>query len=235
MPFLNLNKTFNHQGWHLIALLLLVFLLHWYAQTHVGMTSGGLWGLSTTEWMLLTVIIPVLHQVYVMLCWRIELYQKGISKSFGKRGFTLYKIGFAILILLRPVTLILLAVSNQGTIRMASYLAYTIAVILLIPSLYLFYSVKTYFGINRAFGIDHFYPDEYKTMGFVRKGIFKFTSNGMYLFGFLILWVPGILLKSEAAIALAIFSHIYIWVHYYCTERPDMKSIYGKENRGTAG
>jgi len=25
---------------------------------------------------------------------------------------------------------------------------------------------------------------------------------------------------------VALFSHLYIWVHYYFTERPDMKIIY---------
>jgi len=26
---------------------------------------------------------------------------------------------------------------------------------------------------------------------------------------------------------VAAFSHIYIWVHFYVTERPDMRRIYG--------
>jgi len=30
-----------------------------------------------------------------------------------------------------------------------------------------------------------------------------------------------------AALAAALFQHACIWVHYYCTEKPDMELIYG--------
>ena len=49
----------------------------------------------------------------------------------------------------------------------------------------------------------------------------------MYIYGFLILYIPGLLLLSKAALLVAIFNHIFIWAHYYFTERPDMKKIYG--------
>jgi len=75
-------------------------------------------------------------------------------------------------------------------------------------------------------GIDHFYPEKYKNETFVKKGIFRYTDNGMYIFGFFILWIPGILLQSKAALLAALFNHIYIWVHYYFTELPDIKEIY---------
>ena len=54
-----------------------------------------------------------------------------------------------------------------------------------------------------------------------------YTSNGMYVFGFFLIWFPGLWYASLAALAAALFSHLYIWVHYYCTERPDMLRIYG--------
>ena len=41
------------------------------------------------------------------------------------------------------------------------------------------------------------------------------------------LWVPAFLFQSMAAMVIAAFSHAYIWVHYYATEKPDMKRIYG--------
>ena len=50
----------------------------------------------------------------------------------------------------------------------------------------------------------------------------------MYKFVFLLLWIPGILFQSKAALIAALFQHIYIWIHYYFTELPDMKFIYGK-------
>jgi len=119
----------------------------------------------------------------------------------------MFKIGFAILILLRPISISLLALSNSNTMQLDKISCYVLAAILLIPSLYLFYSVKKYFGIERAFGIDHFYPQKFKDVPIVNQGIFKYTSNGMYKYGFLILWIPGLVLQSKAAIAVALFSH----------------------------
>ena len=49
----------------------------------------------------------------------------------------------------------------------------------------------------------------------------------MYTVGFLILWAPAVALASGPALLLAAFNHAYIWVHYLCTERPDMRRIYG--------
>ena len=87
-------------------------------------------------------------------------------------------------------------------------------------------SVKRYFGFKRAFGVDHFDPS-YRSVPFVKKGIFRFTGNGMYTFGFFLLWIPGLWYASISALCVALFNHLYIWVHYYSTELPDIKRIYG--------
>ena len=92
--------------------------------------------------------------------------------------------------------------------------------------IYLFYSVIRYFTIKRAYGIDHF--DKNYSEPYVKGGIFRYKDNGMYVYGLLILYLPGLLLLSKAALIVALFNHVYVWVHYYCTERPDMKVIYGK-------
>ncbi len=102
-----------------------------------------------------------------------------------------------------------------------------LSVFLLIPVIYLFYSIKKYFGIDRAFGIDHFEPEKLKIIPMVNRGIFKYTSHGMYMFGFFTFWIIGFLFMSKAALLIALFSHIYIWIHYYYTEKPDMDYIYG--------
>ena len=56
---------------------------------------------------------------------------------------------------------------------------------------------------------------------------FRFIPNSMYTVGFFALWIPALLAGSKAALLAAAFNHAYIWVHYACTERPDMKRIYG--------
>ena len=82
--------------------------------------------------------------------------------------------------------------------------------------------------MDRVAGIDHF-DERHRNEPLVKKGIFRFTSNSMYSFGFLTLWVIAIAGASWAALIVALFSHAYIWVHYFCTERPDMNVIYGSE------
>lgn len=224
-------KILKYQQWHILMVTGLVFLIFFYVKTDTTFLDGEFWGLSTLNWLILTLLVPVLHQVYVLICWRLELHYQGISKRFGKKGFGLYKIGFAILILSRPATIILLAISNAMSLEMDPIFSYVISGILVLPAIYLAYSVKKYFGIDRAFGIDHFYPQKFKNAPMVRQGIFKYTANAMYVYGFLILWVPGILLQSKAALLAALFNHIYIWVHYYFTELPDMNIIYGKDDQ----
>jgi hypothetical protein len=49
----------------------------------------------------------------------------------------------------------------------------------------------------------------------------------MYLLIFLALWAIALYFRSHAALVAALFQHAYIWVHYGCTERPDMELIYG--------
>lgn len=221
-------KLFEQQLWHILILFFLLCGLYFYTSLAPTSLDGDLLGIKTSIWFILACLSPIVHQIYVVVCWRSEFYYKSISNRFGARGFKLYKIGFVILILSRLVTILILAISNENSIQIDIAHRYLAAIILLIPSVYLFYSVKKYFGMNRAFGLDHFYPEEVKKIPFVKEGIFKYTSNGMYTFGFLILWVPGILLASKAALSVALFSHLYIWVHYFFTELPDIKVIYKK-------
>lgn len=224
-------KIFKYQFWHLLSLVILLSTLFYFVnKDEIETLYGGIWYVETYNWLLFAIAAPIVHQIYVLICWRSELYYQSISKLFGKKaGFILYKIGFAILIFLRLVTIVILAISNEGTLYINPYLSYGLAALFAIPVIYLFYSVKKYFGMDRAFGIDHFEPEKSKDLPMVKKGIFKYTSNGMYEYGFLILWIPALLFLSKAALLVALFQHIYIWVHYYFTELPDMKFIYGKK------
>lgn len=124
-----------------------------------------------------------------------------------------------------------LAAANAGTLPLHPLAAVTLSLLLSLPVIYLFYSLRTWFGFKRAFGIDHF-DSSYRSRPLVREGIFRFTPNAMYVAGLLVLWIPGLLLRSQAALAVAVFSHLFIWGHYFCTEKPDMEYIYGSpENR----
>ncbi len=212
---------------HFSILFLLLMGLCYLYHADPSMEKGAVFGVSTRAWFIVSVCIPVVHQFYVMVLWRLELFHKTISRTFGNSGFFYFKVGFTLLILLRPVSIIILALSNSDSMAINPIVRYLGALILVLPGIYLGYSIKRYFGIDRAFGKDHFYPNEAKDWPLVNQGIFKYASNSMYVFGFMALWVPGLVLESKAALAVAFFSHVYIWVHYYFTEKPDMELIYG--------
>jgi len=223
---------FEKQGWHYIFLI--VLLLGVYFLAAGGVLSGQLWGVSTQTWLWIAIATPVLHQIVVALLWRAELYHHKMTEWFGDKAFSIYKVIFTILFVGRPVTLILLGISNANTLNLNPVISYSIAVILFIPFAYTMYSVVHYFGMDRAYGIDHFDPSIYKSKPFVQQGMFKYTSNAMYKFGFLGLWVIGFAFLSKAVLLAAAFNHLYIWVHYYFTELPDIRHIYGDQPKESA-
>ena len=182
-------------------------------------------GLSTTLWLWLAVGFAVAHQMTVWFCWRTQLHLSLLTRALGDSGFTVYAVLFSILGISRVLAVFVLAISNRDTFSLDLTTLRILALFAAIPAVYLFYSVNRYFGLKRAFGIDHF-DASYRSLPFVTKGIFRFTSNGMYIFGFFLLWVPGLWYASIAGLFVALFSHLYIWVHYYSTELPDIQRIY---------
>jgi len=218
-------KLLEKQGWHLVVLLLLLIGVYYYIQLDQTFLTGSLWNIDTKVWLTLALGIPIVHQVYVLFCWRLELHYKLLSKTFGKNAFKIYAFGFFVLFVSRIVFIIFLADSNKDTFQINPILKYTILFFISVLAVYAFYSVKVYFGMDRAAGLDHF-ELEIRKLQFINKGIFKYTNNGMYIYAFLIIYVPSFLYQSKSAFIVAVFSHLYIWVHYYCTELPDIKIIY---------
>ncbi|MEA2097443.1 MAG: methyltransferase [Candidatus Cloacimonadota bacterium] len=218
-------KVLEKQLWHLISLVILIYGITVLVNNST--LDGEFWGITTKSWLIYSVGIAIVHQVYVLIIWRLELYYSLISKIFGKAGFTLYAVGFSIMFILRLLFIIALGISSKNSMALNPVISYSLAILLSMIVIYLLYSVLRYFGFKRAYGIDHF-DRSFGDLPFVKKGIFRFSNNAMYKFGLLILWIPGLLLFSKPALIAALFQHIYIWVHYYFTELPDMKHIYGK-------
>ena len=167
---------------------------------------------------------PVVHQVFVWLAWRFELQHSTISRTIG---FPAYVKIFFILFGSRFISLIFLAWVDTGSLGLEATSQIVLTVALCVPGIYAMYSVKRYFGMLRASGADHFDP-KYRNMPLVKKGIFRFTSNGMYLYAFLLFWAIAIGFNSAAGVVVAAFSHACIWVHFFATEKPDMEYLYGK-------
>jgi protein-S-isoprenylcysteine O-methyltransferase Ste14 len=217
---------FERQWLHAAALTALLVGAWFLARGCPCFHRGEVWGISTWTWFWLAVDVAIAHQVFVALFWRVRLHTDAVPRLFGSYGFEVYAAVFTALILARPVIITILAVSSEGSLVGNRDLFKILAVIAAIPVLYLLYSIARYFGFKRAYGIDHFDPS-WRTRPLVREGIFRLTRNAMYTFGFLVLYIPGLWLASRPAILAAVFSHLYIWVHYFTVEKPDMARIYG--------
>jgi hypothetical protein len=217
-------RILEKQQYHLVSLIILVSGVFFIARGDF--LQGSFAGLSTKTWLKLSVLAPVVHQIYVVILWRAELYYQYLSTWFGKRAFGVWTAGFMILFLVRPIFIFGLAIANRGTLALPNFLGIVLSVLCILPAIYLIYSVLKYFGLKRALGMDHFQPQIYQSLPLVNQGIFRWTPNAMYLFGFLFLWIPGFLFLSKSGLLVALFSHLYIWVHYYFTEYPDMHYIY---------
>jgi len=217
-------KILEKQGYHLLSILVLCVAIWLVARGDI--LEGAFLGLSSKTWLILAVLFPILHQIYVVICWRGELYYGWLSKALGDRAFTAWGVGFMILFLARPITIFALAIANRGTLAIPLWINLPLIGICLAVVAYMAYSFVKYFSAERALGIDHFQPEKYRNIPFVREGIFRWSSNAMYKYAFLALWMIGFIFNSKAALLSALFNHIYIWAHYYFTEYPDMKYIY---------
>lgn len=58
----------------------------------------------------------MLHRLYVLLCWRLELYGQNLTKILGRRAFSLYAVDFSIIGIARVSAVFALALANQGTL-----------------------------------------------------------------------------------------------------------------------
>ena len=222
----NIRLFLEGQLLHIVALAILLFFVH-SSFDIPGFEKGYFLGISTSIWVLFSIADAVIHQVYVWFCWRAELHGQLLSKWFGSNSFRKYSILFVILIILRPISIFILGWANRGTLEINLWVGFLVSLILLVFAVYCMYSVARYFSFQRAFGIDHF-EKKAQSEPLVQQGIFRWTPNAMYVFGFFTLWIPAFLFQSIAALVVASFSHIYIWVHFFSTEKPDMLRIYGK-------
>lgn len=193
---------------------------------------GMIWNLMDKPFPMvfwICIVIPISHQVFVWLSWRLELLSSSISKTIG---FEFYLVVFFALFGGRFVSILWLAHLDEGSLNLPIYPRVFFTSIAVIPGLYALYSVKRYFGMARAAGADHF-EEKYRSMPLVKEGIFRFTKNAMYVYAFLIFWAIALAYNSAAALLAVAFSHVYIWVLYYSTEKSDIEFIYGANHQNS--
>lgn len=186
-----------------------------------------LWmGVSGKTWLYSLLIVIVLQQVIGWLVLRSQLCFSFLSRTFGKYDMLIWSLIFIPLLLLRFLLTLAVGFADAGSLTQYRSLQITLGILLLIPTFYTFWSISKYFGWARALGGDHF-RQKYREMPIVNQGAFRYSSNAMYTYAFFAFWAVALLTGSAAALAVALFQHAYIWVHWYCTEEPDMRIIYG--------
>ena len=214
-----LNFFFKHQVWHLGGTIVLFYIGFQFVD--LSNNTNTFLGIGAFKWFLVAMTIPLVHQTYVWICWRSELCWKSISNTIGFKG---YVIIFFILIISR-LSAIVLCFVDYGSLYKPGWLAWILGLILFIPGVYTMYSVKKYFGFLRAAGADHFDP-KYRNLPFENRGIFKWTPNAMYVFAIGIPFSFAVATGSQSMFVVAIYTYISIWLHYFCTEKPDIAIIY---------
>ena len=214
-----LSFFFKRQIWHLGGIIFFFYIGTQFFDLESNINKFI--GISALGWFMITMSIPLIHQAYVWICWRSELCWKSISNTIGFKG---YVIVFFILIISR-LSAIVLCFVDYGSLYKPGWLAWILGLILFIPGAYTMYSVKKYFGFLRAAGADHFEP-KYRDIPFERRGIFKWTPNAMYVFAIAIPFAFAIATGSKSMFVVAIYTYVAIWLHYFCTEKPDIKVIY---------
>ena len=215
-----LNFFFKNQIWHLGGTIVLFYVGAQFV--NLENNTNTFLGLRALGWFFIAMSIPLLHQTYVWICWRSELCWKSISNSIGFKG---YVIIFFILIISR-LSAIVLCFVDYGSLYKPGWLTWTLGLILFIPGAYTMYSVKKYFGFLRAAGADHFDP-KYRDLPFENRGIFKWSSNAMYVFAIGIPFSFAVAAGSISMFVVSIYTYLSIWLHYFCTEKEDFKVIYG--------
>lgn len=208
---------------HLAALSLLLLILWTFCSPYLG--DGDLLGKADSFWFWLAVGLVVVQQLSGWIVFRGQLGWAFLSRWFGKADMLVWGIVFLPLLVARPLLLLALGLADRGSLALPCTISLPLGLILLVPSSYALASVVRYFGFARALGGDHS-RSRYRRMALVKEGAYRWTDNAMYTLVFLALWSIALLTRSQSAFALALFQHAYVWVHYHCTEKPDMELMY---------
>ena len=215
-----LSFFFKHQIWHVGGTIVLFYIGTQFADLQNN--TDTFIRINALSWFMIAMSIPLIHQVYVWICWRSELCWKSVTNTIGFKGYVIF---FFILIISR-LSAIVLCFVDYGSLYKPNWFVWILAIVIFIPGVYTMYSVKKYFGFLRAAGADHF-DSKYRDMPFEKRGIFKLTPNAMYVFAIGIPFGFAVATGSQSMFVISIYTYISIWLHYFCTEKEDFKVIYG--------
>jgi hypothetical protein len=223
---MTMKQILQYQGYHLLAFFLLTGLLYCTAWAYPD-GETRIVKLSTSQWIWFSWIFAGIFQYWVAFFWRLELYGGRISAWMGSVGFPFYRIGYIVFGLLRLLPLIPIAMTSRNTVSVPVWISLPFLVVTIPLSLWDLYCATVYFGVTRASGADHFNP-AYRSANLEKRGIYKYIPDVIYTVVLLAMYHPGLVWQSAQGLITAAVHHAFVWVHYFCTEKPDMREIYGE-------
>ena len=212
----------RRQEWHLVILALLLALVNAAVNFYPQFFTGEFWGIGARSWLWLGVMAAVLHQVYIVVVLRTELETRWLTTNVPRLGYLAYLADYTVLLLLRLGILFIAALANRDMLGVTETNRLVLALALAIPCIWALYQLVKGDGLKCLVGADYFNlgneqddPDE------ASEQYFRSTATTVYALGALGLYIPGVIFDSPAALLLALFNHLYIWVHHFSTELPD--------------
>lgn len=223
-----MSKVLERQGYQLLAYVLLGGILA-AATLQAPETHGRAWGLTTGALVALSWLLAGIFQFGAALVWRLQLHHGAISARFGRWGFVVFRIVFPLIVGTRMLLVIPIAQSAPNTLPIHPVVFWVLVLGPMPLILWACHSVAFYFGFTRATGADHF-DASYCSKTLETRGIFKYVRHPMYAVILLLLYHPGLYYESLLGLIAAACHHAFVWCHYYCTEKPDMREIYGAKS-----
>ncbi len=173
-------------------------------------------------------VTSLIHQEFVAIVWRLVLFHPIRKATRRKRVVWGFAILFFIFFASRLAVTIVASRLTAGTLGWDPWIRYPLITIILPPMTWALYSVFRYFGVYRALGADHFDPS-YRNLPPEGRGIYRYTSNGMYTYAVLFMLLPGLLCNALDGLLIGLYHYGAVWVHYHATEKPDLRYIHGRK------
>lgn len=220
-----MRKLFEGQGYHLLVFAG-IGLLTYFAMLQFPEHDKSIWRLTVMAWFAVSWFGGGAHNAFGWFFWRLQLHYSAVTRLLGRAGFPLCIAGFLLLVVVRYLPLVPVAIATRGSLPVPQPVTLGLIVFTTPLILWCLYSVHRHFGFVRACGADHF-DAKYRGSELEKRGIFRYMRNPLYAVGFLVFYHPGLLHQSAPALLLAAAHHALLWAHYFYTEKPDMREIYG--------
>ncbi len=220
------KKLLRKQEWHLVILALLLALTNAALNFYPQYFFGEFWGISTRSWLWAGVLAAILHQFYIVVVLRSELETRWITTNAPRLGYLAYMADYSILMVLRVAIIIASGLANKEVLTITAANRLLFIAVLAIPFLWTLYLLARSGNFKQVAGEDYFKPEQDSESNQALENKIRSTAVAVYALGALGLYIPGIIFASPAALLLALFNHLYLWVHHFCTELPDREHLY---------